>query len=146
MYYFGDTNCLMHKIKPRARLFTYLTSIVSFLNKSSKICPVKLKISILYHMSNTYRHLTFFRYLSLSLKWWWTFPEEKKSDKIRSKGTRAPVTVPFILISNGLMVRVLKYQSRVLVSKPLGGSKIDSAFYPSVVNQMGTKNYWGLSG
>ena len=31
-------------------------------------------------------------------------------------------------------------------SKSLGDSKVNSAFYPSEVDQMGTRTYWGLSG
>ena len=31
-------------------------------------------------------------------------------------------------------------------SKPLGGSKVDSAFHPSEVDKMSTRNLWELSG
>ena len=31
-------------------------------------------------------------------------------------------------------------------SKPLGDSKVDSAFHPSQVDQMSIKNFWELSG
>ena len=31
-------------------------------------------------------------------------------------------------------------------SKPLGGAKFDSAFHPSEVDQMSTRNFWELSG
>ena len=31
-------------------------------------------------------------------------------------------------------------------SKPLGGSKVDSAFHSSKVDKMGTRNFWELSG
>ena len=31
-------------------------------------------------------------------------------------------------------------------SKPLSGSKVDSAFDPSEVDKMGTRNFWELSG
>ena len=34
----------------------------------------------------------------------------------------------------------------VLCSKPLGGSKVDSAFHPSEVGKMSTRNFWELSG
>ena len=34
----------------------------------------------------------------------------------------------------------------VLCLKPLGGSKIDSAFHPSEVNKISTRNIWELSG
>ena len=30
--------------------------------------------------------------------------------------------------------------------KPLGGSKVDSAFHPSKVDKMSTRNFWELSG
>ena len=31
-------------------------------------------------------------------------------------------------------------------SKPLGGSKVDSAFHPSEVDKVSTRNFWGLNG
>ena len=31
-------------------------------------------------------------------------------------------------------------------SKPLGGSKVDSAFYLSEVDKFSTRNFWELSG
>ena len=31
-------------------------------------------------------------------------------------------------------------------SKPLGGSKVDSAFHPSKVHKISTRNFWELSG
>ena len=31
-------------------------------------------------------------------------------------------------------------------SKPLGGSKVDSAFHPTEVGKMNTRNFWELSG
>ena len=31
-------------------------------------------------------------------------------------------------------------------SKPLGGSKVDSAFHPSEIDKMSTRNFWELSG
>ena len=34
----------------------------------------------------------------------------------------------------------------VLCSKPLGGSEVDSAFHPSEVVKMSTRNFWELSG
>ena len=34
----------------------------------------------------------------------------------------------------------------VLCLKPLGGSKVDSAFHPSKVDQMRTRNFWELNG
>ena len=33
-----------------------------------------------------------------------------------------------------------------MCSKPLGGSKVDSAFHPSKVDKMSTRNFWELSG
>ena len=33
-----------------------------------------------------------------------------------------------------------------LVSRPLGGSKVDSAFHPPEVDRMSTRNFWELSG
>ena len=39
------------------------------------------------------------------------------------------------------------FQSRGLsCSKPLGGSKVDSAFDPSEVDKMSAKNFWKLIG
>ena len=32
------------------------------------------------------------------------------------------------------------------VTEPLGGSKVDSAFHPSEVDKMSTRNFWELSG
>ena len=32
------------------------------------------------------------------------------------------------------------------VTEPLGGSKVDSAFHPSEVDKMSTRNSWELSG
>ena len=34
----------------------------------------------------------------------------------------------------------------VLCSKPLGGSKTDSAFHPSEDDKMSTRNFWELGG
>ena len=31
-------------------------------------------------------------------------------------------------------------------SKPLGGSKVDSAFHPSEVDKVSTRTFWELSG
>ena len=31
-------------------------------------------------------------------------------------------------------------------SKPLGGSKVDSAFHPSEVSRMSSENFWELGG
>ena len=48
--------------------------------------------------------------------------------------------------SDGLVVKVLDFQSRDPCSKPLGDSKVDSGFHPSEVHKMSTKNIWELSG
>ena len=45
---------------------------------------------------------------------------------------------------NGLVVKVLDSQSRGPI--PLGGSKVESAFHPSEVDKMSTRNFWKLSG
>ena len=39
-----------------------------------------------------------------------------------------------------------KTNSWVPCSKPPGGSKVDSAFHPSEVGKMSTRNFWELSG
>ena len=38
------------------------------------------------------------------------------------------------------------HQMRIPCSKPLGGSMVDSAFHPSKVNKMSTRDFWELSG
>ena len=45
--------------------------------------------------------------------------------------------------SNGLVVKALDSQSPR--SKPLGGSKVDSALHPFEVDKKSTKNFWELS-
>ena len=50
------------------------------------------------------------------------------------------------LWSNGLMVKVLDFQSKGPCTKLLGGSKVNSAFHPSKVDKVGTRNFSGLSG
>ena len=47
---------------------------------------------------------------------------------------------------HGLVVKTLDSQSRAPCLKPLGGSKVDSAFHPSEVDKMSTMNFWELSG
>ena len=37
-------------------------------------------------------------------------------------------------------------EKQKILSKPLGGSKVDSAFHPSEVNKMSTRNFWEISG
>ena len=44
------------------------------------------------------------------------------------------------------MVRTLDSQSRGPGSKTNGGSKVDSSFHPSEVDQMSTRVSWKLSG
>ena len=46
---------------------------------------------------------------------------------------------------NGLVVKVLVPNPGVPWSKPLGGSKVDSAFRLSEVDKMSTRNFWELS-
>ena len=43
------------------------------------------------------------------------------------------------------MVKVLDSQSRGPVFKTFG-SKVDSAFHPSEIDKMSTRNFWELSG
>ena len=47
-------------------------------------------------------------------------------------------------MNSGLMVKIPK--PGVPRSKPLDGSKFNSAFHPSEVDQMSTRNFWELSG
>ena len=65
---------------------------------------------------------------------------------VLQKGKSNPELVNQYQWSNGLVVTVLDSQSRVRCSKPLGGSKVDSAFHPSKFNTMSTRNFWELSG
>ena len=51
-----------------------------------------------------------------------------------------------VLWSDGLVVKALDFQSRGPVLKTIGGSKVDSAFHPSEVDKMSTRNIWELSG
>ena len=44
-----------------------------------------------------------------------------------------------------LVDKALDSQSRVLYIKLLSGSKVDSAFHPSDVDKMSTRNFWDLS-
>ena len=50
--------------------------------------------------------------------------------------------------SNGLLVKVLDSQSRegFPCSKPLHGTKVNSAYHPSKVDEMSTSNFLKLSG
>ena len=73
------------------------------------------------------------------------------------------VSIPRLkLMAATLSLHLVKYSSKslqdyswlrhwisnpgVLCSKPLGGSKVDSAFHPSEVDKMSTRNIWELSG
>ena len=47
---------------------------------------------------------------------------------------------------SGSVVKLLDSQSRVLCSKPLGCSEVDSALHPSEVDKMSTRDFWELSG
>ena len=51
-----------------------------------------------------------------------------------------------LVVCDGLAVKALDSQSRGPVLKPLGGSKVDSAFHPSEVDKVSTRNFWELSG
>ena len=44
----------------QSRLFIYLSSFDGFSKNPGRVCPIKLKIGILYHMSNIFQH-TFFK-------------------------------------------------------------------------------------
>ena len=44
------------------------------------------------------------------------------------------------------MVKALDFQSRGLCSKPLGGSKVDTAVHSSEVDKMSTGDFLELSG
>ena len=52
----------------------------------------------------------------------------------------------YALWSNGLVVKALDSNPEVQRSKPLSGSKVDSAFHLSEVDKMSTRNFWELSG
>ena len=47
---------------------------------------------------------------------------------------------------NGLVVKALVPNPGVPCSKPLGGFKVDSAFHPSEVGKISTRNFWELCG
>ena len=51
-----------------------------------------------------------------------------------------------ILLDFSLRLRRLIHNPGVPCSEPLGGSKVDSAFHPSKVDQISTRNFWELSG
>ena len=50
-----------------------------------------------------------------------------------------------IVNNNGLVVKVLDYQSRGPVFKTTGWL-LDSAFHPSEVDKMSTRKFWELNG
>ena len=50
------------------------------------------------------------------------------------------------VVKPGLILLTIMWNPGVPCSKPLGGSKIDSAFHPSDVDKMSTRNFWELSG
>ena len=62
----GKTSRLMYK-KSNSFVYIFAVSCQFFPNNSGRVCPIKLKIGMLYHISNVIR-LTFFRYLSQRLK------------------------------------------------------------------------------
>ena len=45
-----------------------------------------------------------------------------------------------------LVLQLLNFQCGVLNSKPLGGSKVNTVFHLSEVDQMSARSFWGLSG
>ena len=53
-------------------------------------------------------------------------------------------TVTYLLMS--YILRRWIPNPGVPCSKPLGGSKVDSAFHPPEVDRMSTRNFWELSG
>ena len=59
---------------------------------------------------------------------------------------RGQMEVESPLRSNGLVVKVLDSQSRGPCSQLMGGYKVDSAFHPSEVKKMRTRNFWELGG
>ena len=55
-------------------------------------------------------------------------------------------TICIIDIVMALWLRYWIPNPGVLNSKQLGGSKVDSAFYSSQVNQLSIRNFWEFSG
>ena len=47
---------------------------------------------------------------------------------------------------NDLVLQLLNFQCGVLSSKPLGGSKVNTVFHLSEVDQVSARSFWGLSG
>ena len=58
----------------------------------------------------------------------------------------ACLNVDEVIKMSGLVVKALDSQSRDPVFKTTWGSKVDSAFHPSEVGKMSTRNFWELSG
>ena len=52
----------------------------------------------------------------------------------------------FTTLVSGQVVKALDSHSRGPVLNTLGGFKADSAFHPSEVDKMSTRNFWELSG
>ena len=55
----------------------------------------------------------------------------------------------YFISINGAIAKWLRHwipNPGVLCSKPLGGSKVDSAFHPSKVDKISTRNFWELNG
>ena len=52
----------------------------------------------------------------------------------------------FFIGQNLNYVHMTYYFLKFLIFLPLGGSKVDSAFHPSKVDKMSTRNIWGFSG
>ena len=49
-------------------------------------------------------------------------------------------------MNNDLVVKVLDPNPGIPGSKPLGGSKVNSAVHRSEVDKISTRNFWELSG
>ena len=58
----------------------------------------------------------------------------------------ACLNVDEVIKMSGLVVKALDSQSRDPVFKTTWSSKVDSAFHPSEVGKMSTRNFWELSG
>ena len=71
----------------------------------------------------------------------WMFHTKQLNNRINSLHEKAlRVTYQKALIRRWIPNPGVPY------SKPLGGSKVDSAFHPSEVDKMSTRNFWELSG
>ena len=56
------------------------------------------------------------------------------------------VLIPFLKGAMAKWLRRWITNPGVPYSKPLGDSKVDSAFYPSEIDKMSARNFWELSG